>query len=347
MSENADGGMPNVHSVDMSYMAPQSPAPEASEAPVASAEERAEQIVADSVEVSAEKSLEVDAEKSLEAESSESSEEQLVEAEAVKKLDEDKSLWDSRFAALSRKEKAILEKEKALKEQNARIGEIEELLGNAKENPMSLLEKAGISFDDLVQQQLGIAKEEEKADDPNEKYKMLENKLEEMEKRLADEKEQAKSQAEEQAIDDFKYQISSHIEDNASEFEIINHLGEQELVFNLIEQHYNDTDEILEVGKACRMIEDQLFETFKGAAEKIGKLRGLIPTAQEPELGEKVEEKAEIKPAQESIHERQKMRARTLSNKNVASTSLPKKGYGIGDRDQSIAEAAKLIKWTD
>ena len=318
----SDESMPNVHQADLSHLGPQSAPsaePAASEEQALSQDQAAEAQQVESTEV---------------AQAEGGSEETSTAAEqGAQATEEDREKWDSRFAALSRKEKAIIERERSLKEMQEKVTAWEAAQKSAKEDPTKLLEQAGMTFDDLVNHMIGV-KEDPKELTVDDKYKALEEKIAAMEKAAVEKEQVSKQEEAEIAVQEFKQDISSFVESNADKFEIVNALGEHELIFQVIEQHYNETEEMMPLENAAELVEKNLEESIR----KVMNLKKFSSEASsQPEVTETLIEK-------ESDDVRVSNPSKTLTNSQTVNT-VPRKGYGYDQVERSKAEAAKLLKW--
>jgi len=185
----------------------------------------------------------------------------------------DKDLtMDSRFAALTRQQKRLLdEKNKFKSEYEQQKAEIEdakkfkESRELAKTDPRKALELLGLSYEDITNAML--------IDPPREKdpeVMTLKQKLEELEK----ENKEAKTKAEQDKLDSilagFKKDIREAVKD-ADKFEFINLVGDEaiEQIYNVCEEYYNETidqetglGQHLELDKAADYVENYLEKQF-------------------------------------------------------------------------------------
>ncbi len=65
----------------------------------------------------------------------------------------------SRFAALTKKEREIIQREKAFKEQQAKLQAYEKALQQAKQNPLEYLQAAGLTLEEALSQIINEGKE--------------------------------------------------------------------------------------------------------------------------------------------------------------------------------------------
>ena len=268
---------------------------------------------------------------------SEEVEQSLEEAREPEKSDD----FSRKFAALSRREKEIRAKEA---EYDKRIAELEERLGSfgkkpepepelpieyrLKKDPLRALEDMGLSYDKLTELALNDGKltpemqmrlmREELEGDYKKKFEELENRL--LEKEKSDEQRR---------YDDiqrgFQNEIEDFVESNADRYELIKANEANDIIYDVIEEHYNDTGRILDIEEAAEAVENYLEEE----AEKLlslGKLRS--------KFGLENDFEQEESPRQSQV---------TLSNAMSAQAN-ERVGRKLSD-DESKALAAKMLKW--
>ena len=268
---------------------------------------------------------------------SEEVEQSLEEAREPEKSDD----FSRKFAALSRREKEIRAKEV---EYDKRIAELEERLGSfgkkpepepelpieyrLKKDPLRALEDMGLSYDKLTELALNDGKltpemqmrlmREELEGDYRKKFEELENRL--IEKEKSDEQRR---------YDDiqrgFQNEIEDFVESNADRYELIKANEANDIIYDVIEEHYNETGRILDIEEAAEAVENYLEEE----AEKLlslGKLRS--------KFGIENDFEREESPRQSQV---------TLSNAMSAQAN-ERVGRKLSD-DESKALAAKMLKW--
>jgi hypothetical protein len=209
--------------------------------------------------------------------------EQSLEAAQEPEKNDD---FSRKFAALSRREKEIRAKEA---EYEQRIAELEQKFiaqepkkepeipfdVQLRQNPLKALESVGLSYDKLTELALNDGKltpemqmklmREELETDYRSKFEDLENRLVEKEKSL-----------EEQRYEDiklgFQNEIESFVNSNGEEFELIKANDANDVVYEVIEEHYNETGKILDIKEAAQAVESYLEDEAEKLL-KLGKLR--------------------------------------------------------------------------
>ena len=197
--------------------------------------------------------------------------EQSLEAAQEPEKNDD---FSRKFAALSRREKEIRAKEA---EYEQRIAELEQRFVaqepqkepeipfdvRLRQNPLKSLESVGLSYDKLTELALNDGKltpemqmklmREELETDYKSKFEDLENRLVEKEKGL-----------EEQRYEDiklgFQNEIESFVNSNGEEYELIKANDANDVVYEVIEEHYNETGKILDIKEAAEAVESYLEE---------------------------------------------------------------------------------------
>ena len=250
----------------------------------------------------------------------------------------DDSQFSSRFAALSRKEKHLQEQAAALKAQQEEIARYKELETSAKENPLELLSKYGLSLDDIISASLGddapaptVESQIEKLRAEIEGYKTEQQKKEE--EAIRQQKEAFQNSINE-AIAAYQAQITDHLSENVEKYELINLQGAQDLVWEVAEAHYEATEEVLTPEDAAGKVEAYLEEQVKKAMN-LSRFKAQ-PTTQETDSGSFNVEQA--RPTE-------KPKSHTLTSEYVQQAVPSEAPTGLSE-EESKRRAASMIKWT-
>lgn len=260
---------------------------------------------------------------------------------------------EKKALALERSAKNILNsaeaRAKELESREARISEFESL---KKTNPMKALEMLGLSYQDLTQIALADGNVT-----PDLKIKQLEEKLngfsqaQEADKRAqleASQKQQEQQHA--HTIDKFKVEIGNYLKENANRYELIAFEQSDELVYDVIDEHYNRTlkaaqtkaeedgedvssirGEIMTIADAADKIEAHLEKKYDKARE-LKKVQALLA----PRI-----EKALSSVAKPTLTPSRQM-PKTLNNNLSATPAAPRKS-AVSD-DERIARAIAYAK---
>lgn len=248
-----------------------------------------------------------------------------------------------KFAALSRKEKALRQREEQLE---ARLAELEEKTKNLdseyggykniknrlQTEPLKVMEESGLTFDELTKMIL----ENDGAPTPDMQIKHLREELdgkyskelEALKQELKEKEEQSQQKQYQDTIEDYMVELGEHISDNSDRYEMIKASDAVDLVYQVVEEHYNETGKILSNDEACEHVENYLLEEAKKYLN-LSKVKSLLGS-------EEPTEKPVKAPRQSSV---------TLSNADAS--EVPTKGRKHMSNEESLRNAAKLIRWDD
>lgn len=168
----------------------------------------------------------------------------------------------SKLEILARREQAALQSERAaaarIKEFEQREAKLKEFESIKETNPKRALELLGLNYDEITKIQLldGEVPPEVKVKKLEEKLNGFEETQKQKEQAQAEEAKKAAQQAEEKAVSDFKTDINQYLTDNSARYELIQFEGQQNLVFEVIDEHYSRTiDPQTGVGKVLTKAE--------------------------------------------------------------------------------------------
>jgi len=197
-----------------------------------------------------------------------------VEPKADDKISKVVGKVTKREAELAKKEAEIAKKEAELKAQEELIKKFKDAPELAKKDPKALLKTLGIDSDDYLKSLLtdGEPTVDDKLTGIEKKFVELEKKLEAREKAIQDKEAQI-------AIHNFKTDIKKFIEENKdTACRLTKALGKEDVVYNIIEEHFAKTQEILPIDKASEMVENH-FVTEKKKEYDVLKAYFENPTA--------------------------------------------------------------------
>lgn len=256
-----------------------------------------------------------------------------------------KDEFSSKFAALSRREKELRNRERQIEQKIAEFEARMEQLSAPKEepkqpevpldykfkrDPLKTLEELGYSYEDLtnmvlndgkmsVEMQMKLMREEIEKDYRS-KYEQIEQKL--LEKEKAEEEAKYTS-----TIENFKREIADYVTSNEA-YELIQANDAFDLVYDVIEQYYQENGRILETSEAADQVEQYLEEEAQRLFEKSSKLKSRLTSASAPAAP-------------------QKRQSPTLSNSQSVSGNQSLSADSLLTREESIAKLANQIKWID
>lgn len=227
---------------------------------------------------------------------------------------EKKALERERIA--KQREQEIESKFQSLTEREAKIKEFEELKAT---NPTKALELLGMSYKDLTEVQLNdgnvpVDHQLKKLKDEFEQWKKSQ---EDGTRQAADEAKRKAEADETKIIDDFKGSINKFLDEDPKKYELIKFDGQQALVYDVIDEHYNrtidpetGTGEILDKAAAADKVEKWLRETKYAKAQELDFFKTLLPQQNKPE----VKQEPQFRPQQH----------RTLTNQLSATPATPR-----------------------
>lgn len=194
----------------------------------------------------------------------------------------------SRFAALTRKERELQKQQQEIKQmmndpvfQNFRTA-------REKKDAKAALEALGMSFDDLAQYTLN-----DNQLTPEQRIKQLEERIENERKEREELDKQKEMQQNEAVIQNFKQDIAATIDNDPDSYELVKLNEAQEAVYNLIEQNYQNSGELLSIEDAAAQVEEFLQTRLSKIMENSKKLKGAKPEGDSqdtPSLAKKTSE---------------------------------------------------------
>ena len=242
---------------------------------------------------------------------------------------QDNGEFDKKFAALSRKEKALRDRELELEQKYGNKEKELPLERRIRANPLKALEELGLDYDKLTELALNDGRltpdmqmklmREELENDYREKFNNLEERLNAKEKM----EEEAKYDAVKQG---FVGEIKSFVNENSTDFEYVAHNDATDVVYDVIEEHYNETGRILDIKEAVQAVESYLEEE----AEKLlnlGKVKNRLTSLRD-----------EYEPPQRQSQT-------TLSNAHSAQAN-ERVARKLSDEESKRA-MAEMLKWDD
>ena len=272
---------------------------------------------------------------------------EVLEGEAVEeeKVEGEEDQMGSRFAALARREKALVDRERqmktdyeakeaAWKEKDEKYSSYSGMDEALKEDPLKWLESKGLSYSNLTDRALGIEAEEQSYD-PRSEIQALRDELkqrdEASEQSKKDAEEQAVKDREAQGLSDYRGQIDTVVDDN-EKYELINIKGAKDDVVQTAIEYYNKFQKLLSAEEAADMVEEYLTTE----AQKYMKANKF--TKKELDMNEALE--ANSPSLQANV-------PKTLTNSNSSGNNpiAPQTTRRRMTEEESKREAAKLLNW--
>ena len=181
----------------------------------------------------------------------------------------------SKFAALSRKEKALRERES---DYESKFSEMERKLSEYEDknkepevdwehmlrnNPLKALEEAGLGYDKLTELALNdgrLTPDMQMAAMREEIERDYRRKFEDLEERLSAKEEAEQEEYYNHVQDNFQNEIGDFVKQNGEDYELIGASEAEGLVYDVIEEHYNEYGRILDLKEAADAVESYLEE---------------------------------------------------------------------------------------
>ena len=234
--------------------------------------------------------------------------------------------FSRRFAQLAREQKKLRQERDEMKrvqqELDARkntVATYDDLQKLARENPYEVMQKLGLDYEALSRQVLQdgeITPEQKMAGE----MKRLRDEIESMKAERAELTKQQEAKKYQDTYATFVDEIKTFV-DNTSEFDFVKANNAYHVVAEVMQEHYNSTQEVMSYDDATKLVEDY----YEAEAEKYLKVPKLeqrlkeryAPAKTEPEAGQ----------ADEEAEASEKTPPKTLSNAQVrrAPGDKPKK----------------------
>lgn len=200
-----------------------------------------------------------------------------------------------REAQAMAREQVAKQREKDLEEKLKRVQDFE----GVKSNPKAALEMLGLNYDELTKSMLQDGQvppevEIRKLKEELEAFKTQtkQEKQSDEEKKSLEEK-RLQEETETRAITNFKSEITQYLSDNKSRYELIEFEGQNELVYDVIDEHYKRTidpktgvGKVMDISEAADKVELHL-ENREQDRKKLSKVQALwntVPKAVQEKL---------------------------------------------------------------
>lgn len=247
-----------------------------------------------------------------------------------------------KFNFLTAQEKKLREREMSMKSEKEKLDAISEQLANLKQNPLKALEAAGWTFKDLAELIL------------NDEQPTTEKKIASLEQQIIEDKrareEERKAQAEEERLArerELNERYNSTIEkaksdihalvDGSDDFELIKSQGAHDLVWDVVQEVFNETKQVIDFREAATRVEEHLTEEVEKLL-KVNKFQQRYKPVAPKDEGEELGHNYYMKKILEEKF------GRSLSNDMVSEGSrTPSEEPYLSD-DESKARLAKKLR---
>lgn len=184
----------------------------------------------------------------------------------------------AREAEIVRREQAILDRERMWDEE-------------WKKTPLDALKKRGITYEDLTQAALNDGKfnPDVEIKSVKDEIQRLREEQAEKERKTKEAMELAQKQQEQEIVDAFKENISSHLEQNLEKYELTKLFDASDLVFQTVEEYFERNQKVLSIDEACQLVETYLESEIDRTAKESKKFKSKFLTPQQKQDQEKRE----------------------------------------------------------
>lgn len=229
--------------------------------------------------------------------------------------------YAAKLASMSKKEAAIAKREKELEAREKKLTPLQK--AQEEKSVLKTFESMGMTFEEAMGRAISEL-EGNKEPDVKEQVKALEQRLIAKEKAEAEAINQ-KTQAEQQAnIAAFVKKTTEEVK-TMEEFECVNTLGSYNLVFDVMNEYFNKTGEVLPSKQAAAEVEKYLEAEF----DKLYNTK-------------KFQNKYAKTPVTPVVPTDTKAKTMTLSNGMTPNTAVASKAM---TREESLNRAASMLKW--
>lgn len=237
-----------------------------------------------------------------------------------------------RIVELARKEKALFRRMQEIKQREEAIKAKEAEYQSSyipkklvSEDPVRVLMESGMTYEQIIERIMN--------NQPNPEREHL-SKLEAQIQAVKQAQEQSQKAQEEQrqrqydqAVSQIRKDVADLVAANATEYESIQALGQQEAVVSLIQKTFEEEGTLLSVDEAAKLVEEHLVEEAIKLAS-LGKVKQkLAPPV--PEAPQKQTLSSAVRSQQFQVKPRATAELKTLTN---AATAAPSKSMSWADR---------------
>lgn len=167
--------------------------------------------------------------------------------------------FSSKFAALSRKEKMLLDKERQLKTMEDKFKNYEAIEKRVKSNPLEFLKEYGFTYSDLTNFVLNDGKPT-----PDLEVKSVREEMAALKKELEERETKKQQEHLETTLKAFKADIGKYVKSDVDKYELLNLSQDPvELVYSIIEEHFKSTETVLTTQEAADAAEKYLEDEAK------------------------------------------------------------------------------------
>ena len=222
--------------------------------------------------------------------------------------------------ALISQEKASRDAHQAAQEQQSAIAQSRAMQELAKSDPVSFLERSGIKREDISQ----------RLDEGADPVSGIREDISTLRSELQQQREAAEQARMDAALSEARSHVHTYVQ-GADETPLVRVTGSADQVWQVMTNHHQATGQVISEAEAARQVEAHL-------SSQIDKL--LEGEATRAILEEKLKSKGQTQP-----HVPEQKHRSTLTNQMQTAENQRVRQDPNFNREQSLAEAAKLLKW--
>ena len=252
--------------------------------------------------------------------------------------------FSRRFASLAKRDRALRGRENELKDLRAEVAklrgnpnEYKDLAQLAKDNPAEAMERLGISYQQLTEQVLneGTLTDEFKLKREN---AALSDRVQQLEEARAEQEASKASTKYEKAYGNFLDDIKKFTENDGS-FELVQTRDAYPLVAEVMQEHYNRHNEVMDYSKALGLVEahfESEAQSYLGSKKLEKQLRERFsPATPEAEASQESAPPGAVAPSADTG-------PKTLTNGHSAQSA--ERQTGLLSRQESLNHIARMLE---
>ena len=188
-----------------------------------------------------------------------------IEAKPEPVVEKPRERSSDRFAALARKEAEVFRKQQAVRAQQAEIARqaeqikaFEQAKRNAVLNPVEALKALGLTYEQITEYMLNDQKPTPQLEVQSVRQELEEFKRQarEEQERILEQQREMQTREQQQIIEQFRSEVNEYVEQHAENYELTNLYGGAHLVSEVIEEHFRQTQKLLTIPEAAKLVED-------------------------------------------------------------------------------------------
>jgi len=199
---------------------------------------------------------------------------QEVPAQSAPPVETPKERTSDKFAVLARKEAEVYRRAQAVKQQQAELARqaeeikaFQEMKRNARLNPVDALKQLGLTYEEITEYLMNDNKPTPSAEVMSLKQELEEFKRQQTseQKRLMEQQRAAAEAEQQQIVEQFREEVADYVAKHADTYELTALYEGANLVSQVIEEHFKQTQKLMDVSEAARLVEEHFEELARKA----------------------------------------------------------------------------------